>query len=866
LNARVRPDRSIVLELEARLRQQAAIAELSRLALDGADLATLMDRTAAAVAETLDLEYCKVLELLPGDQGLLLRAGVGWKEGRVGQVTVEAGRDSQAGYTLWTKGPVIVEDLRTETRFQGPALLSEHGVTSGISVVIDRPGRPFGVLGAHAKRRRRFTTHDVNFLQAAANIVASAVERRKAETALTALQERLAGFLAIAPDAMVAVDRTLKIVLYNHSAEEMLGWTAEEALGRPPGLFVPKDQFDLVMEAIDLRPQATFEPGHLLCQQFEITVVRKNGQVFPVELSLSRLGGMDADFFVMAIARDITDRKKSEEALRNSETRFRSVFEHTAVGKALIHPADDRLLQVNAALCRMLGFTEAELLGRAVRDVLHPEDLRTPGPLLQDLREGRSDCVQFECRCLGQGGRPIWAHVTLSLVRDGRGDPLYYIAEAQDFTERKRFEAQLVYFANHDPLTGLHNRRRFREELERELAMAKRYRSAGAVMLLDMDQFKDINDSLGHRAGDEVLTAVAGSLRERLRSTDVVARLGGDEFGILVPHADAEQAKELAHQTLQVVSKHAVTIGGQPSRVTASIGIALFPSDGQAVDDLLARADIALYHAKRTGPSRFSLYEPASDREALISSRRTWEHRIRKALEGDEFVLYVQPILDLRKNEISRYELLLRMDDPSGQLILPDSFLGVAERLGLIREIDRWVVQKGIRLLAEQSRKNPGFCLEVNLSSQAFDDPTLLDLVQTELTRGRVDPGRLVLEITETAAIANIHEARRFIETLSRFGCHFALDDFGIGYSSFSHLKHLPVDCLKIDGGFIADLPNSPVDRHLVSAIAELARGLGKTTIAEFVGDAETVRLLREYGVDYAQGFHIARPHPISQL
>lgn len=436
----------------------------------------------------------------------------------------------------------------------------------------------------------------------------------------------------------------------------------------------------------------------------------------------------------------------------------------------------------------------------------------------------------------------------------------------RDVSERRRSEEKLIQLANQDSLTGLLNRRRFHEEIERNLAEAHRYGVRGALLFLDLDQFKDVNDSRGHRVGDELIQGVARIVRERVRETDIAARLGGDEFSVLLPHTDRDQALTLAGDLLEAIRSHTFVVGDAPLRITASIGVALVDQELVTASDLLARADFAMYKAKDEGRNRASLFETGADWQAEIESRIGWQQRVREALETGLFELHAQPILDLAQNQVTRLELLLRMKKaPPGQgLVLPGKFLEIAERSGLIQDIDRWVVREAIRTLAELQLSSPDVGVEVNLSGKAFGDHGLLELIRHELESVTIDPAMLIFEVTETAAIANIDDAQTFIRTLKSMGCRFALDDFGVGFSSFSHLKHLPVDYLKIDGSFIRELARDPVDRQLVQAIVRIARGLHKKTIAEFVEDEQTLDLLREYGVDYAQGYYVGEPMPLS--
>ncbi|MGZ4172908.1 MAG: EAL domain-containing protein [Solirubrobacteraceae bacterium] len=436
----------------------------------------------------------------------------------------------------------------------------------------------------------------------------------------------------------------------------------------------------------------------------------------------------------------------------------------------------------------------------------------------------------------------------------------------RDVTLQKQSERELEHLANHDGLTGLMSRRRFEQEVERTLSHISRYGGRVAAMILDVDNFKYVNDTLGHGAGDELIRSVARLLAGRLRASDVVARLGGDEFAVLLREVDAETAQQVAADVLTAVRHHTAFIAGQRISMTVSIGVALLEDEAVDAGQLLADADLAMYDAKRGGRDGVSIYTPERAREARLEARLSWAERLREALENDSFVLYAQPILDLRSGEVTRHEVLLRLPGERGEALAPETFLPSAERLGIGPAIDRWVVTHAIRELGSWTGPGRAHSLAINLSGSSIGDPELPDLIAAEIQAAGVEPGRVIFEVTETATIANMDEAKRFTAAVTELGCKFALDDFGTGFGSFYYLKHLPVDYLKIDGDFVDDPEGNEVDRLVVNAIVDMARGMGKQTIAEHVQSAGMLAQARRLGIDYAQGYHIGLPAPLSEL
>jgi diguanylate cyclase (GGDEF)-like protein/PAS domain S-box-containing protein len=569
---------------------------------------------------------------------------------------------------------------------------------------------------------------------------------------------------------------------------------------------------------------------------------------------------------VWGTTQDITERHALETGRREAEARFRAAFEHAPIGVCVLslHGEDPgQWVTVNPALAAMLGRTRDDLLKLRVAEILHPDERDATRARLVALMRGAEERITAECRMVGADGRLVWTLVTVAAVPDDEGRPAYAIGQVLDITERKRFEGQLQHLADHDALTGLFNRRRFEEELDRVLADAERYGRRGAVLVLDLDGFKYVNDTLGHSAGDELIARLAATLRAELRESDVIARLGGDEFGVILPQATEAEAGAVATKLLRAVARDGVVAdASRQARVTASVGLAPFDgADGLSPEELLVEADIAMYDAKEGGRNRAARSAREEAGPGRHVSRLSWLERIRAALAEDRFELHAQPIVALAGgDDAPAFELLLRMRSDGDELIPPATFLPIAERFGLIGAIDRWVVSRAVELV-----RGHDVTLSVNISGRTMGDAEFAGWLEELLTATPVPPQRLIVEITETAAIVNLERARALADTLRRLGCLLALDDFGAGFASFAYLKHLRFDVLKIDGEFVRGLRDNPTDRLVVEAVVQIARGLGTPSLAEFVGDDATLAAVRSLGVDYAQGFHLGKPVPVAE-
>lgn len=600
-------------------------------------------------------------------------------------------------------------------------------------------------------------------------------------------------------------------------------------------------------------------------EEVAVDAMRAGAHDYVMKGSLSRL--------VPALERELREaaargrRREAEAALVRAEGSVRRLA-------AIVESSDDAILSMspagtietwNPGAERLYCYAAAEMVGRSIAEIAGVGDADEVMRRVEAVAAG-DPTPNLELQVQRHSGATIAVTLTLSPIRDAVGAITGVSGIARDITERRQFETQLRQLAEHDGLTGLLNRRRFEDELSLAVGATARLGGVTGLAVIDVDNFKYVNDTLGHRIGDELIREVGATLLRRSRITDVVARLGGDEFAILIPHTTAERAKSALEQILMTIRGQTLIAHDRQLRVTASAGLVTFSDDRLAADELLAAADLTMYEAKEGGRDRLAVNAATAGASSAMEHRFTWAERIRHALEHDRFTLYHQPILDLDSGQITRHEVLLRMLDDEGAIIAPGAFLGTAERFGMINAIDQWVVKGAIALLAEHQRAGHAMSLEVNLSGRSINDPALPELIETELANSSVDPASLTFEITETAAITNMELARSLAQRLTSLGCRFALDDFGAGFASFYYLKHLPLHYVKIDGSFICDLPRSATDRLVVKAMVEIAAGMGLKTIAEFVEDAETLELLRELGVDYAQGYHVARPRPASEL
>jgi diguanylate cyclase (GGDEF)-like protein/PAS domain S-box-containing protein len=647
-----------------------------------------------------------------------------------------------------------------------------------------------------------------------------------------------------ASEGIIVANNNGLIITFNPTAEQLFGYQAVEIIGQPVSRILP----DINLTAI-----TRFDDG----DEHETRGRHFDGREIPVSIRVNEMQQTGMSMYACMVA-DISGRKKAESKLRETEARYRELVE-TAHDLVWSIDTEGKWLFLNAASHNIYGYAPQAMIGRSILDYSAIDYLDRDQHAIKELLNGH-ELVQYETVHMDASGIRHHLSFNASPQLDTQGKVVHIRGTARDITEQKAYEQQLTYQAEHDSLTGLYNRHYFQEELERLVARVARSGASAALLYIDLDQFKYINDTLGHAAGDRLLLEATHLLREHVREGDLLARFGGDEFTLLFYNIDAEDAELTAQKIRKLFEDYAYYDSGNSFNVTCSIGVALIDNTSKNADETLAQADLACNLAKTRGRNRVYVYDPEDSDQLGMAEDMGWAARVREVLDNDRFQLAYQPIVDTTNGELYSYEVLLRMPYDDGQIILPGGFLPAAERFGLIHAIDRWMVAKAIRTLADERHKGHAVRFAINLSGRAFEDDSLLPLIRAAISESGLEPSSVTFEITETAAIANLNAATRFITSLREIGCRFALDDFGSGFCSFTYLKHLPVDTLKIDGSFVQGLANAPVDQAMVQSMNQVAHALGKKTIAESVENEQTLLLLREFGVDYAQGHFIGRP------
>ena len=659
-------------------------------------------------------------------------------------------------------------------------------------------------------------------------------------------------------DLIAIVNQEAAFEYVNSAYNRVLGFSRRELLGEFVHKYVHKDDAKRLEKAI--QEVVAGKPVN----EITFRVAHKNGGWVHLEAVMKGLFNSDWTLSNIVIhCRDITSRKKFADELARSEQRFRDFADSSADWLWEVNK-DFEFTYVSPGVKGTLGYGADEMISRSQFDTIFGNDSDSTRELILEFSKRHQSYRDLEFWTRTKMGERVCLRMSGVPIFDEAENFLGYRGAATNITANKIDQENMLRLATTDHLTGLLNRNRFMEELERTVALAKRHNTTGVLLFLDMDRFKAVNDTHGHDAGDAIIREFGKVLRKSTRSTDVVARLGGDEFGIIMHNIALEDAQPKVQELIQKISRIRVEYKGANLQVTTSIGMVPFPQGVKDGSQLIISADLAMYRAKEMGRNRLYIDMDVDSQDIASSSVRAqleWVDRLRDSLEKDDFEMHFQPMLPNSKDEDIIFEALIRLRDENGKLGAPGLFIDAAEHFGLIRELDTAVIERCVRMQAELAAQGMDLIISINLSGLSFGDNEVMKALRRSLDKHKANPTKFIFEVTETAAMRDIGEAKEFVSELRKLGCKFALDDFGVGFSSFYYIKHLEVDYIKIDGSYIRNLHKSYEDRLFVKSLVDLAEGLEIKTVAEFVENEDVLTELKKLNVTYAQGYYINRPN-----
>jgi diguanylate cyclase (GGDEF)-like protein/PAS domain S-box-containing protein len=697
--------------------------------------------------------------------------------------------------------------------------------------------------------------------------LASGLERVRDKQILEELQERNALVAMTANDGIWDFDGETKRINLSRRWKTMLGYDVEDEE-------VKLDWYKLVHPDDIARVQTRMREHLEGKAPFFESVHRMRHQSGDWRWMKSRAKGVVDEngrlIRLLGVEVDITERKLYEDALFREKESAQITLQSIGDG-VVTTDAKCNVEYINPVAEELTGWKVDDASGRPIDEIFrgfHEETCEPlENPLAVSMRRDRAIKSVRPTLLIRRDGNELYIESTASPIRDGKGTVTGGVLVFHDVSESRDLNRRLSYHASHDILTGLVNRAEFENRVERALKSARARETSYALLYLDLDQFKIVNDSCGHSAGDALLGQLGTLLKSKIRWRDTLARLGGDEFGVLLESCSLEEAMNTAETLRMAIGDYKFVWEERTFRLGVSIGVVPITADNEDVAALLTAADSACAAAKEAGRNRIHSFQE-NDIDLMRRRREMqWAARINNALEENRFELFRQTILPLQAEEQgAHYEILLRMRDENGGIISPGLFIEAAERYGITPKIDRWVIRSAFRWLVSEAdeRERLSLC-SINLSGQSLGDEKFLPFVIDQFQMSGLDATKICFEITETAAIASYSQANRFINALKELGCKFALDDFGTGLSSFGYLKHFPVDFLKIDGSFVKEILHDPIDREMVRSINEIGHLTGKQTIAEFAENEEIITMLRGMGIDYAQGYGVSEPKRVTR-
>ena len=594
-----------------------------------------------------------------------------------------------------------------------------------------------------------------------------------------------------------------------------------------------------------------------------VSFIKKSGATVPALISGTLLE-LSGEGYVMCLAKDMSSQKEAEERLRGSEERFRGIFESAPIGIMLVE-LEGTIFQANRFAAQLLNYEKDHLDRLHISRLLQEQDRQRLKENLARLKDSNAAPISSEQRMLCQNGSEIWTNSHIMLQRSSDGTPLYYIVQIADITDLKQGQQRMEQMAFYDTLTNLANRRLFHDRLTQAIEHAIRTNRAAALLYLDLDNFKRVNDTLGHEIGDSLLREVAGRLKQCVRKEDTVARPGGDEFTILLNEVTTPSDAGMVAEKILNHLREPITISGHPLVVTTSIGITLLPGDGADPNVLTKNADLAMYKAKERGRNNYQFYSEDLNTNAVARLRT--EYETRQALENKEFRLFYQPKVSLKTMQIVGVECLIRWDHPERGMLGPDQFIEVAEETGSIIDIGTWVIDEAFAAAQEINRTSESpLHIAINISPRQFRDPNLTTTIRRCIRETDMNPEHIELEITETMLMQDAAAAEETVRNLSDLGVRLAIDDFGTGYSSLSILKRFPINTVKVDKSFVMDIPDNPDDVAITRAVIAMAHELKMEVVAEGVETREQLQFLADLDCEYAQGYLFSRPVPFAEI
>jgi len=767
-----------------------------------------------------------------------------------------AGQVWQSGQALW------VTDLGADARATRSKLARETGMHGSFIFPVISEGKTIGVLAFFSRELRHPEERLLQAIHVIGSQLGQFVQRKQAEDILRESQEQLRRFRAAmdsSVDLVLLVDRTtMRYLDFNQTVCRALGYSREELLKLGPE--------DLVLRPRDLLPMGReeLERAHdeLIANPGVHTGLRvvyrcKDGSLLPVEVTRTALSS-GSSYITVVISRDIREQIAAENALRESEERFRSL---TQLSSDVYWEQDDqyRFTSIAGRGLEQVKARDFQFIGKKPWELNYLNMSADDWAAHMAILEAHRPFHDLELCQQNASGKKAWVAVSGEPAFDAAGAFKGYHGVGKDISERKQAEERIQYVANHDTLTSLPNRVMFSEVLKLALQNARRYNGTFAVLFIDLDRFKIINDTLGHEAGDKLLQEMGARLSQAVRTSDVVARLGGDEFVVLVREVgEPKQVEAVARKILSALIKP-MFIREQECSVTASIGICMYPADAQDEQSLMKNADIAMYRAKEEGKNTYKYYSEESNVHSF--ERMALETSLRRGLERDEFFLDYQANRDLHTGKITGVEALVRWQHPELGMVPPAQFIPLAEETGLIVPIGKWVLNTACaQNVAWQRVGLPPLRMAVNLSARQFADEDLLKHIAGALGESGMKPELLEMELTENMMMQNAERAGKVLAAIKRLGVRLAIDDFGVGYSSLANLKRFPIDTLKVDRSFIRNIPQDSEDNAITRAIIAMGKSLNLTVVAEGVETLEQEAFLREHGCDETQGYYFSKP------